>query len=210
MEKISSVWRTTDDWRLSYRYYLDGNELWFHFKDICAYLNLDLSKFTSKYFQAIPEYNKRIFLDNSDSNGRDRVQFINKVAFDEFVSNEMILNANKLGYDMKLLITELGLSNDSSFGAKYEIGNIISELNKDNIDIEKVKKYTYSLFNTPEIQDIVNTKYHADKVREYNNWLNDENIENDMFIAHKENDNVYTWQGPSIDEALDILYEAGR
>ena len=29
MEKISPVWRFTGDWQLSYRYYLDGNELWF-------------------------------------------------------------------------------------------------------------------------------------------------------------------------------------
>ena len=209
MEKISSLWRTTSDFRISYRYYVDGNELWFNFKDICEVLNVDTSYFTGKYFKVIPEYNKRIFSDNTGYTKYQLTQFINKVAYDELVNNEIIRNANNLGYDMRLLISELGLSNNSSFSAKYEIGNIINELSKKDVDIEKVRNYTKKLFETPEIQDIVNTKYHGDKVREYNNWLNDENPENNMFIAHKDNDEVHVWQGPSIDEALDILYKAG-
>lgn len=210
MERIKSLWRTTDDWRLSYRYHVDGNEVWFHFNDICKYLHIESNRFINNYFENIPGYNKKSFDDINNSNNKYAyTQFINKVAYDEFVVNEMIRSANELGYDMKLLISELGLSNDSSFGAKYEIGNLITELSKKDADIEKVRNHTKRLFETPEIQDIVNTKYHADKVREFNNWINNNDPENDTFIAHKENNEVYTWQGPSIDEALDILYKAG-
>jgi hypothetical protein len=209
MEKISSIWRSTNDWRIRYRYYLDGNEIWFNFKDVCEVLNIDISYFTGNYFKMIPDFNKRIFLDNTGSQRYDRVQFINKVAYDELISNELMRNAIELGYDMKLLINELGMTDNNNFGAKYEIGSIISELSKKNVDIEKVRKHAKNLFNTPELQDIMYTKYNSDKVREYNKWINDENSENNMFIAHKENNEVHTWQGPTIDEALDILYKAG-
>ena len=211
MEKITSLWRKGYHWSINYRYYLDGNELWFNFDDICEYLNVGSTKFANNYFDNIPSYNKRTFADFNNNDNKNRANptpFINKVAYDEFVVHE-IERANMMGYDMRLLISELGLSNNSSFGAKYEIGNIITELSKKDVDIDKVKEYTQKLFATPEIQDIVNTKYHSDKVREYNNWLNDDNPENNMFIAHKDNEEVYTYSGPSIDEALDILYQAG-
>lgn len=208
MERIESNWRIGNDWRIRYRYYLDGNELWFNYNDICEYLNVGATKFTNKYFDSIPNYNKRTFEDNNNSSNRyERTPFINKVAYDEFVVHE-IERANMMECDMRLLISELGLPNNSSFGAKYEIGNLLTELSKNDVDIDKIKEYTQKLFATPEIQDIVNTKYHSDKVREYNNWLNDDNSENNMFIAHKENNEIHTYIGPSIDEALDILYKA--
>ena len=139
----------------------------------------------------------------------DPTQFINKVAFDEIINNESN-RAMKMNYDMNKLIHELGLSDDSSFGAKYEIGVIIDELNKKNVDINNVRNHVTTLFNTPELQDIINTKYNSDKVREYNDWLNDENSDNSVFIAHKTNNEVHTYTCPSIselDEALNSIYK---
>lgn len=53
--------------------------------------------------------------------------------------------------------------------------------------------------------DVTDVKY-AKEIKAYKDWLEGDN---DMFIAHKENNEVYTWEGPSIDEALDILHKAG-
>ena len=209
MERIESNWRIGNDWRIRYRYYLDGNELWFNYEDICNVFHIDSLDFARKYFKQIHDYNKRIFEDITSNTGRfDRAKFINKVAFDE-LSVCVFEHFNKLNNDMESLAVELGLKEfDNSYETKQLIGNLITELRKNNSDINKVKDYTEKLFMTPEIQDIVNTKYHSDKVREYNNWLNDGNPENNMFIAHKENNEIHTYTGPSIDEALDILYKA--
>lgn len=53
--------------------------------------------------------------------------------------------------------------------------------------------------------DLVDIKY-SKEIQEFKDWLVSDD---DMFIAHKKDDKINTWQGPSIDEALDILYKAG-
>lgn len=53
--------------------------------------------------------------------------------------------------------------------------------------------------------DLVDIKY-SKEIKEFKDWLVSDD---DMFIAHKKDDKINTWQGPSIDEALDILYKAG-
>ena len=53
--------------------------------------------------------------------------------------------------------------------------------------------------------DLVDIKY-SKEIQEFKDWLVSDD---DMFIAHKKDDKINTWQGPSVDEALDILYKAG-
>ena len=53
--------------------------------------------------------------------------------------------------------------------------------------------------------DLVDIKY-SKEIKEFKDWLVSDD---DMFIAHKKDDKINTWQGPSVDEALDILYKAG-
>lgn len=59
--------------------------------------------------------------------------------------------------------------------------------------------------NGSPIQSYVDIKY-AKEINAYKNWLESED---ELFIAHKKDDKINIWQGPSIDEALDILYKAG-
>lgn len=59
--------------------------------------------------------------------------------------------------------------------------------------------------NGGPIQSYVDIKY-AKEINAYKNWLESED---ELFIAHKKDDKINIWQGPSIDEALDILYKAG-
>ena len=54
---------------------------------------------------------------------------------------------------------------------------------------------------------VTDVKY-AKEIKEYKEWLNNADNENNMFIAHKENSEIHTYIGPSIDEALYILYKA--
>lgn len=209
MERIESNWRIGNDWRISYRYYLDGNELWFNYEDICNVLHIDSLTFARKYFKQIHDYNKRIFEDITNNTGRfEFAKFINKAAFDEFTNHELE-RVNKLNNDMELLAVELGLKEfDNSYETKHLIGNLITELRKTDSDINKVKDYTEKLFMAPELQEIITNKYYDKEMKEYKEWLNNADNENDMFIAHKENNEVHTYIGPSIDEALDILYKA--
>ena len=53
--------------------------------------------------------------------------------------------------------------------------------------------------------NLVDIKY-AKEIKAYTDWLESED---ELFVAHKKDDKINIWQGPSIDEALDILYKAG-
>lgn len=207
MERISSNWRLGDNWRISYRYYLDGNELWFNYGDICAILHIDSGDFSRKYFKQIHNYNKRIFEDtNNSSNRPEDTKFINKAAFDEFVAHE-IERANVLSNDMDSLAADLGLiDSNSCYECKHLIGNITTELNKKEYDRDKVREYTSKLFMTPELQSIINNKYYDKEIQTYKQWLESEE---DMFVAYKENDEVHIYTGPTLDEAVDVLFKAG-
>lgn len=59
--------------------------------------------------------------------------------------------------------------------------------------------------NGGPIQSYIDIKY-AKEINAYKNWLESED---ELFIAHKKDDKINIWQGPSIDEALNILYKAG-
>lgn len=53
--------------------------------------------------------------------------------------------------------------------------------------------------------DVTDVKY-AKEIKEYKEWLESED---EMFIAHKKDNKIDFWAGPSIDEALNILHKAG-
>ena len=53
--------------------------------------------------------------------------------------------------------------------------------------------------------NLIDIKY-AKEIKAYTDWLVSEN---ELFVAHKKDNKIDIWQGPSIDEALDILYKAG-
>ena len=52
--------------------------------------------------------------------------------------------------------------------------------------------------------DVTDVKY-AKEIKEYKEWLESED---EMFIAHKKDNKIDFWTGPSIDEALNILHKA--
>lgn len=52
---------------------------------------------------------------------------------------------------------------------------------------------------------VVDIKY-AKEIKAYTDWLESDD---ELFVAHKKDNKINTWQGPSIDEALDVLYKAG-
>jgi hypothetical protein len=211
--KITSNTRYGYENKIYYRYYLDGNELWFNFDDVCKYLNISSSRFIDNYFNTVPEYNKRIFEDNNGVNTLrwERARFINKAVYDEF-SNFVIDRFEIMDKDMQQLEVELGLKErDNGYETKQLIGNIVNELSKTKGDINKVRDYTSKLFNTPELQNIINSRYNnveiEERVKTYREWLISGDYENDMFISHKENNEVYTYIGPTIDEALEAIYK---
>ena len=53
--------------------------------------------------------------------------------------------------------------------------------------------------------NLVDIKY-AKEIKAYTDWLESED---ELFVAHKKDNSINIWQGPSVDEALDILYKAG-
>ena len=53
--------------------------------------------------------------------------------------------------------------------------------------------------------DLIDIKY-SKEIQEFKDWLESED---ELFVAHKKDNKIDIWQGPSIDEALDILYKAG-
>ena len=207
MEKITSIWRDGYDWRIRYRYYLDKNDLWINFNDLCEFMNIESVKYANKYFDKLPDYNKRVFEDNNTFNNRyERGNFINKAVFDEFVAHELERCA-MLKHDIEILENELGLNKPcSGYNWRNQIDKLVWELSKKECDINKTREYYKELINTPEIQMLNGSKHHEELI-EYAEWLESDE---EMFIAHKENNEVHTWQGPSIDEALDILFNAGK
>lgn len=208
--KITSTTRHGYDWRISYRYYLDGNELWINFNDLCEFMNIESVKYANNYFDKLPDYNKRVFKDNNDgcniTQRYERGNFINKAVFDEFVAHELERCA-MLKHDIEILEIELGLNNPhSGYNWRNQIDKLVWELSKNECDINKTREYYKELINTPEIKMLNNSNHHEELI-EYAEWLESDEK---MFIAHKENNVINTWQGPTIDEALDILYNAGH
>ena len=53
--------------------------------------------------------------------------------------------------------------------------------------------------------DLVDIKY-SKEIQEFKEWLESDK---ELFVAHKKENKINIWEGPSIDEALDILYNAG-
>lgn len=205
--KITSTLRMNERFVKLYRYYVDGNEIWFNYDDICKFLGKESSHYTVNYFINIPDFNKRIFEDYTDENGWNkdrpyRANYINKAAFDEFKVIELD-RIRFLSNDIDDLLCELGYdSNANSYNCKELIGNLKSELNKKESDINKIKDYTNKLFETPELQTIINNKYYDKEIRDYIDWLESEE---EMFIAHRNENNINIWTGTSYDEALDCI-----
>ena len=77
-----------------------------------------------------------------------------------------------------------------------------SELCKKDGDINKVREYYKEFLNTNEIQTIINNKYYDKEIRDYIDWLESEE---EMFIAHRNENNIDIWTGTSYDEALDCI-----
>ena len=207
--KITSNIRFGYDWRISYRYYLDGIDLWFNFKDICEFLNITSEKFIDKYFEQIPSCNKVIFEDNMDvfgniTNRPSQAKFINEAAFDE-LSRVVAEHFGMLQHDIQLLKSDLGLQCNSNYNCKHLIGNITSELCKTEGDINKVRQYTSDLFKTPELQSIINSKPTNEHVDRFIEWM--ENDEGKAFIAYKENNEVQINREFSMEEAVDLIYK---
>ena len=59
--------------------------------------------------------------------------------------------------------------------------------------------------NDGQIQCYIDAKY-VKEIKAYREWLESDR---ELFVAHKKENKINIWEGPSIDEALDILYNAG-
>ena len=205
--KITSTLRKSERFVKLYRYYVDGNEVWFNFRDICNFLGKTSDAHLDKIFKALPDHNKMIFEDYMDEDGwiKDRpyrAQFINKAAFNEFKIQEHE-RLRFLDNDIEYLLFELGYKYEqNSYDCKHLIGSLKSELSKKESDINKIKDYTNKLFETPELQTIINNKYYDKEIRDYIDWLESEE---EMFIAHRNENNINIWTGTSYDEALDCI-----
>ena len=81
-------------------------------------------------------------------------------------------------------------------------------LMKDREERKNTEQFIFDVLgqlNNGQIQCYVDAKY-AKEIKAYREWLESDN---ELFVAHKKDNKIDIWEGPSIDEALDILYNAG-
>lgn len=226
MEKITSKIRVKETGasdELVYRYYIDCDTIWFNLEDICYFFSITSERFIDKFYEEVLEHNKTLFLDNNNSSGKEyRTRFVNKIAIQELEINQTMRHSS-LNVDIQDLETEEGLTveeDENNYKFKELVQNIKTELY--TADRTKLNRYVEDLVNTRQINEIIENKDYdpglEEEVQEYRDWLLEKyDPENSMYVMHKgiyDNDpNLMYYKkytGPSIDEALDILFNAGK
>lgn len=226
MEKITSITRvkeTGSSGVLAYRYYVDSDTIWFNLEDICGFFNITSERFINKFYEEVLEYNKMIFLDDNNTSGKEyRTRFVNKIAIQELEINQIIRHSS-LNVDIQDLEIEEGLTveeDENNYKFKELVQNIKTELY--TADKTKLNRYVEDLVNTRQINELIEEKDYdpglEEEVLNYRQWLSEEyDPDNNVYLMCKKlsddnKDHVYynKYVGPSIDEALDILFNAGK
>lgn len=226
MEKITSkirVKETGASGELTYRYHVDYDTVWFNLEDICYFFNITSERFIDKFYEEVLEYNKMVFLDDNNKNGNHiQTRFVNKIAIQELEINQTMRHSS-LNVDIQDLETEEGLTveeDENNYKFKELVQNIKTELY--TADRTKLNRYVEDLVNTRQINEIIENKDYdfglEREVQEYRDWLLEKyDPEKSMYVMHKgiyDNDPNLMYHkkyiGPSIDEALDILFNAGK
>lgn len=226
MEKITSKIRVKEtgvSGELAYRYYVDSDTVWFNLEDICYFFNITSERFINKFYEEVLEYNKMIFLDDNNKNGvYNETRFVNKIAIQELEINQTMRHSS-LNVDIQDLETEEGLTikdDKNNYEFKQLVQNIKTELY--TADRTKLNRYVEDLVNTRQINELIEGKDYdpglEEEVLNYRQWLSEEyDPDNNVYLMCKKlsddnKDHVYynKYVGPSIDEALDILFNAGK
>ena len=226
MEKITSkirVKETGASGELAYRYHVDYDTIWFNLEDICYFFNITSERFINKFYEEVLDYNKIVFLDDNNTCGKEcRTKFVNKIAIQELEMNQTMRHA-AINVDIEDLEKEEGLTveeDENNYKFKELVQNIKTELY--TADRTKLNRYVEDLVNTRQINEIIENKDYdfgiEREVQEYRDWLLEKyDPEKSLYIMHKgihDNDHEHMYYekyfGPSIDEALDILFNAGK
>ena len=224
MEKITSkirVKETGASGELAYRYHVDYDTIWFNLEDICYFFNITSERFINKFYEEVLENNKILFLDDNNKNGNPvQTRFVNKIAIQELEINQTMRHT-AINVDIQDLETEEGLvieDDKNNYEFKELVQNIKTELY--TADRTKLNRYVEDLVNRRQINEIIENKDYdpglEEEVQNYREWLQEKyDPENSLYIMHKgirENnpERMYyeKYVGPSIDEALDILFNA--
>ena len=227
MEKITSkirVRETGASGELAYRYHVDYDTIWFNLEDICYFFNITSERFISKFYEeeVLDCYNI-LFLDDNSKDGKYvQTRFVNKIAIQELEINQTMRHSS-LNVDIQDLETEEGLvveEDENNYKFKELVQNIKTELY--TADRTKLNRYVEDLVNTRQINEIIENKDYdfgiEREVQEYRDWLLEKyDPEKSLYVMHKgiyNNDPELMYYekhiGPSIDEALDILFNAGK
>ena len=224
MEKITSVTRikeTGASGELAYRYHVDCDTIWFNLEDICYFFNIASERFINKFYEEVLDYNKILFLDDNNKNGNPiQTRFVNKIAIRELEINQTMRHSS-LNVDIENLEKEEGLliENDNN---NYEFRQLVQNI---KVELKTAEKTTlndnvYELVHTRQINEIVEKSDYdpglEEEVQNYREWLQAKyDPENSLYIMHKgiqdnNPERMYyeKYVGPSIDEALDILFNA--
>lgn len=223
MEKITSTYRMKESsiGILAYRYHIAGDMLWVNLNDICSFFNIYSERFISKFYDEVLDCNKITFNDNNTVTGRyEETYFINKIALEQLEASQekrhIIANI-----DIEDLEKEEGLiieDDDNNYEFKQLVQNIKTELY--TADRTKLNNYVNELVHTRQINEIVEKSDYdpglEEEVQNYREWLQAKyDPENSLYIMHKgiqdnNPERMYyeKYVGPSIDEALDILFNA--
>ena len=226
MRKITSITRvkeTGTSGELAYRYYVDSDTIWFNLEDICHFFNISSERFINKFYEDVLEHNKMIFFDDNNICGKEfRTKFVNKIAIQELEINQTMRHSS-LNVDIQDLETEEGLTieeDKNNYKFKELVQNIKTELY--TADRTKLNRYVEDLVNTRQINELIEGKDYdpglEEEVLNYRQWLSEEyDPDNNVYLMCKKisddnKDHVYynKYVGPSIDEALDILFNAGK
>lgn len=223
MEKITSMNRMKESsiGILAYRYYIDGDMLWVNLSDICSFFNIYSERFINKFYDELLDCNKALFLDDNNETGKPcETYFINKIALEQLEESQekrhIIVNI-----DIEDLEKEEGLVIEDDKN-NYEFKQLVQNIKEGlyTADRTKLNVYVYELVNTRQINEIIEKSDYdpglEEEVQNYRDWLQEKyDPENSLYIMHKGiHDNnperMYyeKYVGPSIDEALDILFNA--
>ena len=225
MEKITSISRVKETGAsglLAYRYYIHNGVLWFNLVDICNFFNHDSERFINKFYEETLDCNKIMFNDNNVSSGYYKeTRFINKTAIIYLEEEQRIRHAS-LNVDIEDLEKEEGLTTENDY-SNYEFKELVQNIKTElyTADRTKLNNYINKLMQTRQINEMVEERELdcgiEEEVSEYRNWLYepydpDKSIYMMYKSVHDDSKNCYyeKYNGPTIDEALDILFNAGR
>lgn len=165
-----------EDFDMFIRYHIDTDGVWYNYYDICELLEYNENKMKYNYDKLIDEINKREYeVEYEDNRGNIRKRctgFINTIA-----AYELLKRNEERNRRIRFCIGDIELyhgirqdNDENNHCLKVNLNLMKSEFESDEPNLEALKAYSKAVYDSPQIQKIINTNYYDFETEEEFEW----------------------------------------